>query len=189
VKPFLGDQLGRDEGFDDEVDFAPENDEPKMNCWLEVECDTPDGEEAVYYMFVQGDYVRDHVFVDFCEGGHFYRYGFFAEDQIVIEDEMSLVDRFCTGIHEIHERYRMKYLGWNYEKAHDSACVIERIIRRMLLEKGVVIPHSEDIAKIFSLEGSGECCEDAVKELLDDHTDLIKKANKQCNNFVGFREG
>jgi hypothetical protein len=183
-KPYFGDQLCRDEEFEGKVDFAPEDDEPRINCWLDVECD----EETVHYMFVEGAYVRDHVFVDYVEGGHFYRYGWIPEDQIWLEDVMSVVDQVCTGVHETHERYRMKHLGWNYERAHASACVIERKMRKALLEKDVIVPHSEDIAKIFAIEGNGKSCEKFFMDVLQEHMDLENAADKQANNSVGKQE-
>jgi len=188
MKPFLGDQLARDEEQSDVVDFAPEDQEPRINCWLDAECETPDGLETLHYMFVDGAYVRDHVFVDYVEGGHFYRYGWIPEEQIWLEDEMSLIDRVCTGVHETHERFRMKYKGWDYDKAHASACVIERKMRVMLLVKDVVVPRSVDIGEIFSLEGSGKSCEARFEELLDENKDHARLASKQANNSVGHQE-
>lgn len=184
MKPYLGDQLCRDEEFEGKVDYAPQDDEPKINCWIDVECD----DETLQYMFVDGAYIRDHVFVDYVEGGHFYRYGWIPEDQIWMEDEMSLIDRVCTGVHETHERYRMKYLGWNYERAHASACVIERKMRKLLLAENTIVPHSEDIQEIFSIEGSGKSCERRFEELLSEHMDLAEAANKQSNDSVGHQE-
>ena len=188
-RAYLGDQLGRDEGSDDEVDFAPEGDEPKLNCWIDAECKTPEGDEAIHYMLVDGAYVRDHLFIDFCEGGHFYRYGWCPEDQIWIEDIMGVIDQICTGVHEIHERFRMKYKGWDYDRAHDSACVIERKLRRMLLEAEVVVPHTSDLAEIFSLEGSGEDCARAFQRAVSANVAYVEAANEQANNAVGSREG
>lgn len=185
MKPFLGDQLSSDNEERYKVDFSPDHEEPHINAWMEVECQTPDGTETLSYMFIDGAYIRDHVFVDYVEGGHFYRYGWCPESQIWLEDEMALVDRFCTGIHETHERFRMKYLGWDYEKAHDSACVIERTVRRLVLEKGSIIPSSEGIGKIFALEGSGKSCEKLATELVQENEGKVNEANKQANNPVG----
>ena len=183
-KPYFGDQLCRDEEFEGEVDFAPEDDEPRINCWLDAECD----EETVHYMFVEGAYVRDHVFVDYVEGGHFYRYGWIPEDQIWLEDVMSVVDQVCTGVHETHERYRMKHLGWNYERAHASACVIERKMRVMLLQQDAIIPPTEHLVEVFSLEANGKSCEKLFGQLLSGYMDFERAADKQANNSVGKQE-
>jgi hypothetical protein len=188
-RAYLGDQLGRDEVYEGEIDFAPADTEPHINCWGSADFDTPDGIETVSYMFVEGAFVRDHLFLDFCEGGHFYRYGWIPESQLWIEDEMSIVDRVSTAVHETHERYRMKFKHMDYETAHDSACEIERKVRLALLEPKIVLPHNEDIMKVLALEGSGKSCERKFCELLEAHVDEVALANKQANHAVGSREG
>lgn len=188
-KPYLGDQLGRDIGFDDEVNFAPEGEEPLLNCWMEVECKTPDGDETLYVMYVEGDYVRDHLFVDFCEGGHYYRYGWCPERHVWIEDDMSIIDQICTSFHEIHERFRMKYRGMDYETAHDSACVIERKIRQALLVEKITAPFVVDLADALALEGSGKDSYKFFMGIIKEHSDLVDEANEQANNAEGEREG
>jgi hypothetical protein len=189
MKPYLGDQLGRDEGWDEKVDFAPEGEEPLINCWIEVKFRTLKGPEELHYMYVSGAYVRDHLFVDFCEGGHYYRYGWIPEDQIWIEDEMSVIDQVCTAFHETHERYRMKYLGEDYETAHDSACVIERKVRQALLAENITSPHAEDLGDALEMEGSGEDSFKFFMKLLKEHEGLVEDANYQANHAEGSREG
>ena len=171
--------------LEETIEWSPEGDEPRLNAWVEVECQTPEGKEVVSYMYVNGAYLRDHVFADYVEGGHFYRYGWIPEDQIWIEDILSILDQLCTGVHEIHERFRMKYLGWSYERAHMSALKVERELRRMTLEMGTIIPGAEDIAKIFSLEGSGESCLKLAEELMEKNADKVKAADRQSNEPVG----
>ena len=188
MKPYLGDQLRRDESDDYQIEWAPKDEEPRLNVWMRVECDTPWGKEEVIYLYCDGAYIRDHVFVDYVEGGHFYRYGWVAEPHIIIEDILSIMDQVCTGVHEIHERYRMKYLGWTYEKAHASACVIERKLRRLALERFSVLPEVEDIKKIFALEGSGEDCESFAREAMGKYRKEIEKANEQANSLTGKKE-
>lgn len=184
-EPRLDDQLGRDKDHDCVIEWSPDHEEPRLNAWLDVKCDTPDGEEKVSYMYVDGAYVRDHVFVDFVEGGHFYRYGWIPEDQIWIEDILSVLDQVCTGVHEIHERFRMKYKGMNYEDAHDSACKIERIVRNLSLEQDTILPTAEGIARIFGVEGSGKSCESLARELMTKNNAKAEAANKQSNNAEG----
>jgi hypothetical protein len=187
-KAYFADQLSRDQDQSDEVNYAPADTEPKLNCWIDVEGETPDGPEMISYMFVDGAYVRDHVFVDYVEGGHFYRYGWIPEAQVWLEDEMSLVDRLCTGVHETHERFRMKYLGWSYERAHMSACVIERKLRALTLVEGIVIPTSDSVKEIFALEASGEDCERLARELMEKEVSKVEAANNQSNFSVGRNE-
>jgi len=188
VKPFLGDQLNRDKEDDCEIDWSPDHEEPRLNCWLEVECQTPDGDETINYMYVDGAYLRDHLFDDFVEGGHFYRYGWVPEGQIWIEDILSIIDQMCTGVHEIHERFKMKYMGWDYERGHESARKIERALRTLTLDKDTIIPHATDIAKIFAMEGSGKNCLKLAEDLFHQGENLADEAEEQSNNPVG-KEG
>ena len=185
-RAYLGDQLGRDRVEEDcVIDFSPEHEEPKLNAWVDVVCDTPDGEELISYMLVDGAYVRDHIFVDYVEGGHYYRYGWIPENQIWLEDVMSVIDQVCTGVHEIHERYRMKYKGMTYDDAHDSACKIERTLRSMIQGKNTIIPMMEDLAKIFEAEGSGEDCADIAKKMMKKENAKAHAADDQANNPEG----
>ena len=189
MRPYLGDQLDRDEETQSvKIEWSPDGEEPRLHCWLDVTCETPGGEETVSFMFCDGAYVRDHLFVDYVEGGHFYRYGWMPENHIWIEDIMSLMDRVCTGVHEIHERFRMKYLGWSYDRAHVSACKIERIVRRLVLERDYILPTVEDIAQMFTLEGSGKGCESFARKAMTKNEDKLKEANRQSNNSVGRSE-
>jgi len=172
-KPYLGDSLPPDEGKDiNAVDWAAENAEPQINCWMDIDTG-PDGTERISYMFINGAFVRDHIFIDFVEGGHFYRYDWIPENHIWIEDILSIMDQVCTGIHEIHERYRMKYMGWRYEKAHQSACEIERIVRDIALQMDTILPTAEGISRLFTLEGSGKNCEELAQELMREGTEKI----------------
>ncbi len=171
--PYLGDSLPPDEGKDiSKIDWAPAGYEPVLNCWMDIDTG-PEGTERINYMFINGAFQRGRIFVDYVEGGHFYRYNWIPENQIWIEDVMELMDQVCTGIHEIHERYRMKYLGWNYVKAHDSACVIERTVRDIALEKGTILPTATDIGRLFALEGSGQDCGALARELMYSEAEKI----------------
>jgi hypothetical protein len=175
-KPYLGDSLPPDK--DTAVDWAAEGSEPQINCWMDVDTG-PDGTEKLSYMYINGAFVRDHIFVDYVEGGHFYRYAWIPENQIWMEDIMSVMDQFCTGIHETHERYRMKYLGWRYDKAHDSACEIERIVRDITLEEGTILPTADGIGRIFAIEGTGQSCETLARELMLEEGEKIPGGKKK----------
>ncbi len=164
--PYLKDSLPADKGKDlGGIEWAAEDDEPQLNCWCEVPGTGLYGDETISYMFVNGAFVRDHVFIDYVEGGHYYRYSWIAEDQIWIEDILSIIDQVCTGVHEIHERFRMKYKGWTYLKAHESACRIERKLRDLLLVRNYTIPPTCDIIEIFAMEGRGEDCAEFAEKL------------------------
>ena len=178
AKPYLKDSLPPDKGKDiNHIDWSGSDEEPRINCWMDVDTG-PDGTERISYMLIDGAFTRDHIFIDYVEGGHFYRYNWIPEDQIWIEDEMSIMDRVCTGIHEIHERYRMKYLGWNYERAHASACVIERTVRDIALEENTILPTCDGVGRLFAMEGSGQDCEALAWELMTESSDKIPKGKR-----------
>ena len=184
ARAWLKDQLARDKEYSGTVIYSPEDDEPKINAWLEVQ----GVNDKLIYMFVDGAFIRRKVSNGYVEGGHFYRYGWIPEDQIWLEDIMSVVDQFCTGIHETHERYRMKWLGWNYEKAHASASAIEQEVRLLLARKGTIIPMVEDIAKIFEMEAQGEDSLPAIEKFLKAEAKKAKEAEYQSNHSVGKQE-
>jgi hypothetical protein len=164
--PYLKDQLPPDEGKSvDAIEWAAEGDEPKINCWMDIDTG-PEGTEKISYMFISGAYLRSRLYVDFCEGGHFYKYDWIPEPQIWIEDILSVLDQVTSGVHEIHERYRMKYLGWRYLKAHESACEIERTIRDIALEAGTILPTFDEVGRLFALEGAGQDCTELARELM-----------------------
>lgn len=185
MKPWLGDQVTRDREDEVEIDWSPRGQEPRLNAWLDVVCDTPEGEEEIHYMLVAGPYLRNHLFSDYVEGGHFYRYGWIPEDQIWMEDTMGYLDQICTGIHEIHERYRMKYLGWTYDRAHMSALKVEREIRLLALEENTILPTNDGVKQIFASEGSGKNCERITERLMQESEEKAQAANRQSNNPVG----
>jgi len=141
----------------------------------------PDGTEELHYMLGDADYIQDHIYDDWVNGGHFYRYAWTVENQIIIQDGLTRLNQIATAVHETHERYRMKYLGWRYEKAHESARVIERAIRNLALEKGTVIPNTKDIEDMLVLEGQGIDCFDLATELFKQEGDRASEANKQAN--------
>ncbi len=177
-KPFLGDSLPPDKGKSLKgIEWDAEGEEPQINCWLDIDTG-PEGTEKISYMYINGAFVRDHIFVDYVEGGHFYRYNWIPEGQIWIEDILSIMDQVCTGIHEIHERYRMKYLGWNYEKAHDSACVIERTVRDISLKKNTILPMANEVGRLFAMEGAGQDCSVLARELMSKEAEKIPDGKK-----------
>lgn len=178
--PYLGDQLMRNAGHDCDIEWSPDHEEPRLNCWMDIRTG-PDGTEELHYMLGDADYIQDHIYDDWVNGGHFYRYAWTAENQIIIQDGLTLLNHIATAVHETHERYRMKYLGWRYERAHASARVIERAIRNLALEKGTVIPNTADIEHMLVMEGQGMDCLDLAKDLFEKEGEKATAATKQAN--------
>ena len=184
AKPWLKDQLERDREYSGEVVYSPDDAEPLLNAWLEVQGVS----DTLAYMLVDGAFIRRKVSNGYVEGGHFYRYGWIPEDQIWLEDIMSVIDQFCTGIHETHERYYMKWVGWPYEKAHSSAAAREQEVRIMLAAEGTIVPMVADIAKVFEMEAQGEDSRALVKKLLKKESQRVKDADYQSNHSEGKQE-
>ena len=75
----------------EKLNWSPDGEEPHHNGWLKV--------DDVYYILVDGAYVRDHIYIDYVEGGHYYRYSFIPKDEVWLEDEMSRLDTISTAVH------------------------------------------------------------------------------------------
>lgn len=62
----------------------------------------------------------------FLGGGHHYVETFLPESDVVIGDEVSRdkLEQVATIAHEMIERLLMKFLGYNYDKAHAIADVV-----------------------------------------------------------------
>jgi hypothetical protein len=135
-----------------QTDWSPEGEEPHHAEFMELE----GKDSSIHYMFVDGPFVRDNYHIDYVEGGHFYRYAFIPEDEIWIEDGMSRIDTIAVGLHETHERYLMKYKGWRYEDAHESASDTERKFRDLIKKKGTFIPDYENIKAMYQAELKGK---------------------------------
>ena len=78
---------------------------------------------------VDGNYVRSNLEIEYCLGGHHYRYDFIPEDEIWIENLPSKFDMDCNLLHEVYERLQMKKNGLGYEEAHEKASAKEKEYR------------------------------------------------------------
>ena len=78
---------------------------------------------------VRGELVRDLFFLDFSEGGHDKVYKFVPDDEVWIDDDLSLKERGFVILHEVHERNLMSK-GMDYDSAHHSSSEIEYYCRK-----------------------------------------------------------
>lgn len=85
------------------------------------------GEAKVFH--VDGNYVRSNLEIEYCLGGHHYRYDFIPEDEIWVENLPSKFDMEANLFHETYERLQMKENGLDYEKAHEKASEKEKEYR------------------------------------------------------------
>ena len=99
--------------------------------------------EPVKVFTVNGQFTRSPTgadIIEFTMGGNYYggtKEGTYwpicAEDEIVLHELMPPVDLIATGVHELVERWVMKYLGLSYGDAHtEYAEPVERELRRYL---------------------------------------------------------
>ena len=89
---------------------------------------------------VDGDYIMEHVYPDFTQGGNGQIYGvkakqegkpkFIPENEIWIDYKQSPRELRMTLAHEYFERNLMKNKGAHYEKAHALACKHELKLRK-----------------------------------------------------------
>ena len=81
-------------------------------------------------MFVDGQYVRDKLSIDFTMGGHHWVYGFIPKNEIWIDKSLTEKDVEATIAHELAEAPKMRK-GMSYGKAHEKANKVEEQYRRV----------------------------------------------------------
>jgi hypothetical protein len=82
---------------------------------------------------VSGEHVRNHIDIDFTQGGNEAAYpGYVPKREIWIDDAMHALDRIATIFHEITERNMVLYGGIDYDRAHEIACKREIELRKHL---------------------------------------------------------
>ena len=93
--------------------------------------------DTIKFFDVDGTEIRNHVDIDFTEGGHGYHYDYIPKDEIWVESEK---DRECTMVHEFVERLVQKEFKIDdYEEAHDDfALPMEQLFREILVKKGIL---------------------------------------------------
>ncbi len=82
----------------------------------------------VHIWIVDGKLVRDHLLVDFADGGHDRVYPFIPHNEIWLEDCLSKKECDFILLHELHERFLMGE-GKDYAHAHRGATVVEDYYR------------------------------------------------------------
>jgi len=90
---------------------------------------------------VNGELVRDILFIEFAGGGHDKVYHFIPDKEIWLDDDISSKERKFILVHELHERNLMSR-GLNYSKAHKKATLVEHFCRL----------HPKQINKIINRE-------------------------------------
>jgi hypothetical protein len=87
---------------------------------------------AVRVWIVDGELVRDLLYVDFTEGGHDRVYPFIPRGEVWLDDDLAARERGFVILHELHER-RLMGRGWPYDgrrrSAHRDASRLEYFCR------------------------------------------------------------
>lgn len=80
---------------------------------------------------VNGQRIRDSLFIDFTMGGHDIVYPTLVpKGEVWLDANMNVKDREATLLHELTERALMLEKGLTYERAHDKASARETVFRR-----------------------------------------------------------
>jgi len=79
---------------------------------------------------VNGELIRDFLYTDFVEGGHFKVYDWVPDGEIFIESAVIGNERFYILLHEIFE-CRLMLAGLKYNDAHEKATKLEWLVREM----------------------------------------------------------
>jgi len=90
-----------------------------------------DGQEKVWIWLVDGKKIRDHMYQDFTQGNHHYRFNQIPENEVWIDDS-NHPERQAIVEHECHERKLMKFKKMSYSAAHDRANRVEKKVRAEL---------------------------------------------------------
>lgn len=85
--------------------------------------------ENLKIFIVDGEYIRDNMYLDFVMGGHDYVYDFIPKNEIWIDNACPIHELFFVLTHELVERFHMKYEKMEYDVAHQIANEIEQILR------------------------------------------------------------
>lgn len=80
---------------------------------------------------VDGEEVRDRYYVDWTQGGHFWRYPFIPKSEIWIDDDLAKEERADVLAHELSEVVFMRDGGMDYDTAHARASMVEGIRRSL----------------------------------------------------------
>lgn len=83
---------------------------------------------------VDGNYVRNHIDIDFVAGGNPARYAYCPAGELWVEELGGDADLAATAMHEFHEYILMGEQGESYETAHDKSSEVEKGFRLWLEE-------------------------------------------------------
>jgi hypothetical protein len=86
-------------------------------------------EDYTFY-FVDGKYIRDNIYIDYCEGANHARYDWCPDKEFWIEYFTDSTETFYIAIHEFTEYFLMTNYKQDYETAHSHANEVESFLRK-----------------------------------------------------------
>lgn len=116
------------------MDYYKKHSNPKGNDLDKIHKDKIGSFGGFDFWYVDGEYVRDNIDIDFVEGGNPGRYGYVPEEEIWLDDPIDDGDVVPTLVHEYVEAKLMIGNGIDYEKAHDIASKFEKKVRENVYE-------------------------------------------------------
>lgn len=78
---------------------------------------------------VDGNRIASEIYAEWIMGGNDQRYRFNPVDEIWIDDRIGAEELEYTIAHELLERRLMQERGWSYDRAHNSALLLEKELR------------------------------------------------------------
>jgi hypothetical protein len=84
--------------------------------------------EDLKVYLVNGMLIRNHIFIDFTEGGNSQAYIWMPIKTIWLDHDIADIERKWVLLHELHEYNKMQK-GMSYEPAHASANIVEHQAR------------------------------------------------------------
>lgn len=106
------------------------NSKPQKKLWKTIKI----GKEQVPVYLVDGNYIRENLYIEFLLGGHNLaaRHKFIPKGEIWIEKILKPKDREAILVHESHEYNLMKNKHYSYIRAHKLANLKEQRFRLRL---------------------------------------------------------
>jgi hypothetical protein len=99
---------------------------------------------------VDGRAIRNCLDVDFTTGGNTGRYSYVPNDELWIENHLSVDDMAPSLLHECVECHLMMKHGEDYSKSHDIANIFEWTLRQNIESGSVIITNLDQVCKIIA---------------------------------------
>ena len=106
----------------------------------------------VQVWIVNGEVVRNHIFIDFTEGGNPEAYIWMPPDEIWLDTDVNPNEQKYVLLHELTEMNQMRWDGLGYEEAHVKANGQESQARKDPSKYNELLKKQKDIMITNSLK-------------------------------------